>query len=546
MNNIYISEFQKKDQANILAFFNKVFFENNRRLDLTAKDKDLANIEEHYCNKGQFWCLYHNKKVVGTIGIRKLSDCFEIRRLFILQRYQGYGFGKKLLLKAIQFAFYNDIPIIKGATMSDGYIISYLFKKFGFVPTKNYNNSSADLFWICNLSKEKFFEISLNNVNYNLKTNLILNPTENFFMHDHFDTKLLEGLYVSERHKSKEDIVIFGGRGDAINLYHLTKQIWRKALKAEDVDLKTHSGLNAHLILFLSIAKRGEKVMLLPESAGGHFSTEAMLNKIGLSVLHFSIDCIDFCIDIKKSEIIIEKERPNYIFIDRSEGLVFEDFNWLRKYTNIIKIFDGSQYLTQIICGYYPNPLLNGFDLFISSLHKNYPGSQKSIIATVNINKTWNEFLTESKTFISNNHPEAIIKSAIPLLKYETLKMYCDLCIVLCEKLNDALYNKGVPVIKKNAHCLPAPHIWIVPNNQEMAYAIFSALEELGINVNYRKLPYSLNFGLRLGVNAAVQQGLREKHIDELSNIIAEAYFKGVSLQLLKKCKRFLQSVIVK
>lgn len=547
MKNFYIYEFQEKDQVTVLKFFDKVFNENERRLDLQAKDKDLLNIKDHYCKDGQFWCLYHNNKIIGTIGIRKLFDCYEIRRFFILQRYQGYGFGNNLLFKALQFAFYHDIKTIKAATMFDGFIIARLLKKFGFVSTTRYNNSSADLFWICDLTKEKFFELSLNTVNNKLKSNLILNPTENFFMQDKYDTKLFEGLYVSERHKSKEDIVIFGGRDDAIDLYHLTKQIWRKALNAEDVDLKTHSGLNAHLILFLSVAKRGEKVMLLPEAAGGHFSTEAMLNKIGLEVLHFAVNYDNFCIDIKESEKIIERERPNYIFVDRSEGLIYEDFSWVGKYKNIIKVFDGSQYLTQIICGYYPNPLLNGFDYFISSLHKNYPGAQKSVIATANINDLWNEFLRESKTFISNNHPEGIIKSAIPLIKFDVLKNYSDTCISLCEKLNEALSQKGIPVINKPERCLPAPHIWILPKDQNAAYALFNNLEELGINVNYRKLPYNLNFGLRLGVNAAVRQGLREKHIDELSDIIADTYFKGnLSLKLIKRCKRFLQSVIVK
>lgn len=547
MKDIYISEFQSTMQANVSAFFVEAFEQNCRKLDFTAKDKDLTNIEENYCKEGRFWCLLHNNKVVGTIAIRKLSDCYEIRRFFILQSYQGLGFGKRLLFKVLQFAFYHDIRTIKAATMYDGHVVAYLMNKFGFIPTTRYNNSSADLFWMCELTKEKFFGLSLNYVNNNIKSDLILNPTENFFMQENYETKLLEGLYVSERQKSKEDIVIFGGRADAIDLYHLTKQVWRKALNAQDVDLKTHSGLNAHLILFLSIAKRGEKVLLLPEAAGGHFSTEAMLKKIGLQVFHFAIDNSNFCIDVNESKKIIEREKPHYIFVDRSEGLVYEDFSWLGEYDNVIKIFDGSQYLTQIICGYYPNPLLNGFDYFISSLHKNYPGAQKSVIATNAINDLWNEFLRESKTFISNNHPEGIIKSAIPLIQFDDLKKYSDECIRLCEQLNDALCRNGVPVIKKPTGCLPAPHIWILPKNQEAAYALFSLLEEMGINVNYRKLPYNLNFGLRLGVNAAVRQGLQEKHVDDLASIIAAAYFNdGNMLELIKKSRVFLKTVIAK
>jgi len=49
-------------------------------------------------------------------------------------------------------------------------------------------------------------------------------------------------------------------------------------------------------------------------------------------------------------------------------------------------------------------------------------------------------------------------------------------------------------------------------------------LEEYGINVNYRLLPYSIGYGLRLGLSGAVCIGLKSKDCDKLSSYISKIY----------------------
>lgn len=547
MGKVEIKVFVNDDQKFIISFFKRVFLENKRNINLVGKDFDVKNIEHHYCSNGNFWCLKDKNKIVGTIGIRKLDDCYEIRRFFILKKYQNQNYGKQLLLTALQYAFVNDIYQIKLATMNSCFAMHHLISVFGFYPTEKYSNSSADYYWQYDCTEKNYFKTLFDVAHNKFSNSLVLNPTENFPDYYQIDTKKFEGLYVSERHKNKNDIVIFGGRDEAINLYNLSKQLWKKYLRAEAVDLKTFSGLNAHLILFLCIAKRGDKVLLLPEIAGGHFSTEMMLKKIGLTVIHFAVNYSNNCVDKENSLEIIKKEKPEFVFVDRSEGLEFEDFSWLKDISGCIKVFDASQYLTQIITDYYPNPLLNGFDYLISSLHKNYPGPQKSIIATSKVNRQWNSFLNDSKTFISNTHPENIFKSVIPLLHFDELKEYSSQCIECCKMLNQDLINQGLPIVSRNNNNLSTLHIWILPKNKNSAYNLFLKLEQLNILVNYRKLPYNLGFGLRLGINAAVMQGLRPYHIHNLATIISEAYYStSLSNKLRNNAKKLIRSIIAK
>ena len=69
---------------------------------------------------------------------------------------------------------------------------------------------------------------------------------------------------------------------------------------------------------------------------------------------------------------LIRQYEPQYIFVDRSEDLVYEDFSWLYSFHDSFKIFDASQYLGQIITGKYAHPFTMGFDILLSTLYKNY------------------------------------------------------------------------------------------------------------------------------------------------------------------------------
>ena len=101
------------------------------------------------------------------------------------------------------------------------------------------------------------------------------------------------------------------------------------------------------------------------------------MTRLGFNVHSFLTDTQHYKIDIPHSMEIIKSWKPNYIFVDRSEGLYYEDFSWIREIP-CIKIFDASQYLANIMAKDYVNPFDMGFYLILTSLHKNYPGPQKA------------------------------------------------------------------------------------------------------------------------------------------------------------------------
>ncbi len=542
-----ICVYESQWYESVIKFLRKAFKDDGRVFDITKKESDLADINNNYMKKGCFWCLVNEyNKVFGTIAIRKLDDgTHELKRFFVSSKIQNLGYGTKLLNTVIYYSIQNNIKILKGAVLERGKTIQHIHNKLGFTPTSRYNNSSADIFYKLELSPKYTYEFLLNRLYFQYNNTLILNPTENIFWDNiNYDkTTFMEGLYVSEIHKEESAKIIFGGRNEYIDFVYKIKEYWKRVLNAYDVDLKTLSGLNAHLILFLCILQPNDVVMLLPEVCGGHYSTEAILRKIGAEIVLMEPDYSNYCVNQKKTEDLIEKYQPKYIFVDRSEGLVYEDFSWLSKYKNSFKIFDASQYISHIITNEYIHPFDMGFDMILSTLHKNYPGPQKGIICVSKNSHIWESYLKESKTYISSTHPRNIATSILPLLDINAFKKYADISKECHIRLEKELIQYGLPIIQPQIGFQRTMHIWIKSVNNINIYNYYLKLEQLGILVNYRLLPYNLGHGLRIGITAAVRSGLRIAHIQSLAKIMARAYYEDISPSLIKDTARLIKNI---
>ena len=372
---------------------------------------------------------------------------------------------------------------------------------------------------------------------------LILNPTENIRMDLSKDFDILDGYYISDERRGKDSKIIFAGRNDYTEEINNKKKKWCSLLGAKDVDLRFLSGLHAHIITFMSLGNIGDKILLLPEQAGGHYSTEAILKRLGYDVIKAVPDDNNYCVNKEQTLENIKKHKPKFAFIDRSEGLYYEDFSWIKEADIPYSVFDTSQYLTQIISNYYNSPFNWGFNLILSSTHKNFPGPQKAFLATKAKDSFWEKIITGSATYISNSHPKEMLRVLQATESVDKIIEYSKLMIEISVKLENALHKKGFPVILKDDEKTPTQHIWSQFNSKNECYKTFVELEKLGIYTNYRLLPYNIGYGLRMGVGAAIQSGLRVEHIDTLSDIIAKCYKDGYSDALYNKSQDLINHI---
>jgi glycine/serine hydroxymethyltransferase len=371
---------------------------------------------------------------------------------------------------------------------------------------------------------------------------IILTPVDSIpLLYDEPDlSSFLKGLYISDKLKTdaqkRASVIQFAGRETATRDLNLIHQKFAQALGASESSLRLLSGLHAHIVVFMSLAAIGDSVLLLPEVAGGHFATKHILERLGLRVIDMAVDSKRLCVNRDETRRIVDRENPDFVFVDRSEGLRYEDFSFLGELHNTVKIFDASQYLPQIMCGKYANPLSWGFDLLVFTVHKSFPGPQKAGLATARSGALWNQVLKGLSDFVSSAHPENSYKAAFVLSKEQELRSYTARMLDFALDLEERLHAAGVPVFARSGQgeaAWPATqHIWLPMHSDKMAFACFKALASARIQTNYRLLPYGVGWGLRLGTTVLAMADVDAHELAELAAIIVSVLKHGSSLKL--------------
>lgn len=374
---------------------------------------------------------------------------------------------------------------------------------------------------------------SLGDQNTAFRKQLILNPVENIPDPKYFsyNTNFLHGIYNSDKLRSEKEIlntkIQFANRDSIAHDINQIYSTWCNILNAKAISMRFFSGLHAHTTVFMAIADIGDSVLILPEKAGGHMATKAILERLGLNVHELAIDYEAKRIDISKSQQLIEKIHPTIIFIDRSEGTVYEDFSWLSKYTDIYKIFDASQYLTNIIADDYISPFNMGFDAILSTTHKNFPGPQRALYCTKEDDCMWKKLYSKIGTYVSNMHPYSIYTLGLMLENFESYKQLSHDMLSNANLLKEELKKHNLPVYEQqpiNSNEAITHHIWIQCSDKISAFELYQRWEHCGFLTNYRLLPYSLGYGIRMGLSAATVSGLLPEDIPNLACLLATAY----------------------
>lgn len=385
------------------------------------------------------------------------------------------------------------------------------------------------------------------------KKQLILNPVENVPDLEYIElgSNFLYGIYNSDKLRSDEQQlntkIQFANR-DAI-AFDINKiyKSWCEILNAETISMRFFSGLHAHTTVFMAITSINDNVVILPEKAGGHMATKSILERLGLNVYELEIDFINRRIDIEMSKQLIERVNPKVIFIDRSEGMIYEDFSWLSEYKDIYKIYDASQYLTNILAGDYVSPFDMGFDAILSTTHKNFPGPQRALYCSKKKDTMWKKIYSNIGTYVSNMHPYSIYSLGIMLEKYEAYKILSTNMLDNTVLLKNELINHKLDVVQQYELYpteTPTHHIWIQCKDRNEAFDLYKRWEKYGFLTNYRLLPYNLGYGIRLGLSAATVCGLTQNDIPKLATLLANSYYDvEYNSSLHKEIENYIMSV---
>ena len=97
----------------------------------------LSNPQEEIIDKGGLiFYAKHNDEIIGTVSLMKVDNAtFELSKMAVSDKFQGFGIGNKLLLYAFDVAKQNNIK--KLVLYSNRLLVPaiHLYTKFGFIET---------------------------------------------------------------------------------------------------------------------------------------------------------------------------------------------------------------------------------------------------------------------------------------------------------------------------------------------------------------------------------------------------------------------------
>lgn len=372
---------------------------------------------------------------------------------------------------------------------------------------------------------------------------ICLSPTENFADRGTSNPDYLDkitNLYVPEMSRGKQDKLIFSGRTELTNSIQLIYQEWMQKLNAKAITMKPLSGLHSHTLLALAFRNKFKKVLLVSESGGGHYLTENLFSNLGYEVMTMPVDYDNHEIDLDKTCELLKNNNFDMIFVDQSESLNYMDFSPIFKFTDAYTIFDASHYLSNIIVGDYKNPFDMGFDLCLGTMHKNFPGPQKAFMASRELNEQWEIITRAISMHVSSFHFADIFKAGMLISDETALKHNARLYMENAISLEKALKKNGIPVVERRNDQPSSYFIFLNINDQDIAFEKYNQLLDGNIETNYRLLPYSLGYGIRIGTMPMTLRGMLPQDTENLANIISSIYLDGATDHSSQAIRDFL------
>jgi len=143
-------EYKKDYEALLISFLEECLPESHRCLDLNGRHSYYLNIEEYFAG---FWCMSDGCNIIGTVAIAELDrrNC-ELKSLYLSEKYHGKGYGKKMLMYAIDQARQHGYKKMFLDSLSTSTRAITLYRRVGFVDTEKYNSSVySDVFMVLDL-----------------------------------------------------------------------------------------------------------------------------------------------------------------------------------------------------------------------------------------------------------------------------------------------------------------------------------------------------------------------------------------------------------
>jgi len=327
----------------------------------------------------------------------------------------------------------------------------------------------------------------------------------------------------------------------ALKLFGLSPKEW-------SVNVQPYSGSPANFAVYYALVPRGEKIMGMKLSDGGHLTHGHKVSATGnlWESVQFGVDRKTGLIDYNEVLKLAKKAKPRIIvsgFTAYPRKVDFKKFGEIAKSVGAYHMADIAHIAGLVAGGAHSSPF-KYTDVVTTTTHKSLRGPRGAMIFSRN---EISEKIDKSVFPGLQGGPHNNVTAATAVALFEAAKpefrIYAKQIVKNAKALADEMKKLGFELVTGGTDT----HLILVDvrNFGVDGLEAEKRLEKAGIVANRNSVPGDTSpfkpSGVRFGTPSVTTRGMKEREMKKIANLIYEALKnkKGVNVQVVKLCKKF-------
>lgn len=347
----------------------------------------------------------------------------------------------------------------------------------------------------------------------------------------------------------------YGGCVNVDVVENLAIEYLQKLFGCKYANVQPHSGSSANMAVYRALLEKGDTVMGMNLSHGGHLTHGHPINFSGIDykIIGYDVNPKTELIDYDEVERLAKENKPKMIIAGASAYSRIIDFKRFREIADSVGAYlmvDMAHIAGLVAAGLHPNPVEYA-DVVTSTTHKTLRGPRGGIILTNSeeIIKKINKTIFPGIQGGPLMHVIAAKAQSFSEALDPSFKTYQEQVLKNIKELSKSLEENGFRIVSGGTD----NHLILVDVTSSNLTGKESEklLDEINITVNKNTIPYDkaspmVTSGIRIGSPAMTTRGLKEVEFYEIGNIISDALLKKDTEENLKlrvskiidKCKK--------
>ena len=319
-----------------------------------------------------------------------------------------------------------------------------------------------------------------------------------------------------------------------------------KLFNCKYANVQPHSGSSANMAVYRSLLEKGDKILSISLSEGGHLTHGSSVSFSGKDYNIVSYSLVDEVLNYKEIERVALTEKPKMIIAGYSAYSRKIDFKKFREIANKCGAYlmvDMAHIAGLVAGGVHENPC-DYADVVTSTTHKTLRGPRGGLILTNN-----EEIIKKiNKTIFPGiqGGPLMHVIAAKAECFYEALqpsfKTYAKNIVKNASAMADEFMKNNVKVISNGTD----NHLMLIDVKKSFGITgdiAEKTLDKIYITVNKNTIPNetekpSVTSGIRIGTPAMTTRGLNEKDFRHIADIIIKALNNYNNVKVLNELKK--------